>query len=205
MNYKEYTKRLNALHTQLSEYYEHKAPLGREVQQSVTDRIHEITEQLKPESDFILEVATKEQPFSELVALVNERETLHKINGLYNFRYIAESGTRPIQEAIKELKAEYIDYFKQHLDAENAEELIPQKDRELKAALEPMLAKHRAEKAREAELKQLTEPFMKDLDELLKRPHINRVDRDIMLKRASKISPECIQAANKLHGLPLLA
>ncbi|MCK5665245.1 MAG: hypothetical protein KAI17_17275 [Thiotrichaceae bacterium] len=106
---------------------------------------------------------------------------------------------------MESLQDVYREYFNQHLNAENADELIPAVPRKFKVELETLLEQHQAKKVKEYELKSLVDPFMADLNKLLEQPHITRYDLSSMQKKARSISPECMAAAAKLLQMPVLA
>lgn len=205
MNLRKYTERLTELQQQSNDYSTNKAPLGKEVQNDLEARLNKIDELLSSDSLFMLDVATQETPLSELIELMNERETLKAIQSRYHFRTIAERGINRLAQKIESLQSEYRSYFTEHLDDDNAAELIPTMPRKFKAELENLLEQHQVKKAREAKTKTVVDAFMADLNKLLAQPHIRQYDLSSMQKRARSINAECVAAAGKLNQLPLLA
>lgn len=205
MDLNKFTKQLAEITKEVQYFNTEINPLGRKLQLEINERMVEIGSLLAPDSDFLYEVATYEKPLPELVAMINEQKLLHTILGAYNFATIVNKGAIPISAKRDALALKRREYFIANIDDDNANDFImtlPFKDR---PEFEQMLLKHKAEVKREAELKSLVEPFMKDLNEMLGKPHLTRSERGGMIKRAQMISPECFAAASKLHKLPLLA
>lgn len=205
MDLDKFTKELTALQKQSGNYSANTAVKGKQTQLKITERLNEIDALLEVSSPLLLDAAIREKPITELTALISEREALNTIQKDYDFSGIAYAGVKPITAKIDALNAERKAYFIENIDDDNAEEFIKTFSHRQRPELEQMLLKYRAKIAKDAELKALVEPFMKDLNKMLKQPHINRTDRGNMQKRARMISPECQAAAQKLHNLPLLA
>ncbi|MCK5665244.1 MAG: hypothetical protein KAI17_17270 [Thiotrichaceae bacterium] len=70
MNFDQYTKQITALQKESGEYAANIAIKGKQVQDKLTDRINKVDELLSPDSTFMLEIATEEQPIMELVKLI---------------------------------------------------------------------------------------------------------------------------------------
>ena len=205
MNLKEYRKQITALQKESGEYAVNKAPLGKEVQAQAIARQAEIKEMLNPDSAFLLSVATQENSLSALSDLIAEQAALHTMLSNYHFRTISERGSNKFTHQIELVQEEFKQYFVEHIDDKEMLEMNLSGGGKFIIELRELQAKHKAKKAKEAELKVLVDPFMTDLNKLLEQPHITRYDLSSMQKKARSISPECITAADKLHQMPLLA
>ncbi len=205
MQINKFKKQFAELQQESQNYHSSQLAQSKQVTQRINDRLDEINELLKPDSLLLRSIAANEKPVSALTVLMQERDTLKKIQGQYNFDSIARIGLDEITDRMKLLDQERLAYFEKNIEDDNAEEFIANSPTQQREAMTQMLLRHQADKQREVELEKQVEPFMADLEKLLQQPHVKKFDLSTMLHRARGINPECIAAAEKLHKLPLLA